>query len=98
MRVQLMCADLRPAAASLSQPLLHELEDLAVSAARSAGKFIVQERPEGLGVLETKSSINDIVTVMDQQSEALLRAQLLSARLARERRASPGSSTRSMEP
>jgi len=64
----------------LSQPVLRELEDLAVSAARAAGTFIVNERPRGLGVLDTKSSINDIVTEMDQQSEALLRAHLLNAR------------------
>jgi myo-inositol-1(or 4)-monophosphatase len=64
----------------LSAPLLRELEDLAVSAARAAGTFIVAERPRGLGVLDTKSSINDIVTEMDQQSEVLLRAHLLSAR------------------
>jgi myo-inositol-1(or 4)-monophosphatase len=87
-----MCADLRfsgpamPASwserlsALLSESLLHELEDLAVSAARAAGDFIVRERPRGLGVLDTKTSINDIVTEMDQQSEALLRAHLLSAR------------------
>ena len=62
------------------QPLLRELEDLAVSAARAAGRFIVQDRPRGLGVLDTKSSVNDIVTVMDQQSEALLRRHLLGAR------------------
>ena len=60
--------------------LLRELEDLAVAAARAAGSFIVNERPHALGVLNTKSSVNDIVTVMDQQSEALLRAHLLSAR------------------
>jgi myo-inositol-1(or 4)-monophosphatase len=66
--------------ARLSESLLHDLEDLAVSAARAAGDFIVQERPRGLGVLDTKSSINDIVTEMDQRSEALLRAHLLSAR------------------
>jgi myo-inositol-1(or 4)-monophosphatase len=63
-----------------AEPLLLELEALAVSAARAAGTFIVQERPRGLGVLDTKSSINDIVTVMDQQSEALLRRHLLGAR------------------
>jgi len=62
------------------QPLLRELEDLAVSAARAAGRFIVQDRPRGLGVVDTKSSVNDIVTVMDQQSEALLRRHLLGAR------------------
>ncbi len=79
-----MCAKLNFSGQGLSEPLpqllLRELEDLAVSAARTAGRFIVQERPRGLGVLDTKSSVNDIVTVMDQQSEALLRAYLLSAR------------------
>jgi len=75
-----MCADVGLPGQALSEPLLHELEDLAVSAARAAGRFIVRERPRGLGVLDTKSSVNDIVTVMDQQSEALLRAHLLGAR------------------
>jgi myo-inositol-1(or 4)-monophosphatase len=61
-------------------PLLRDLESLAISAASTAGKFIVQERPRGLAVLGTKSSVNDIVTVMDQRSEALLRSHLLGAR------------------
>jgi myo-inositol-1(or 4)-monophosphatase len=65
---------------SLPDALLRELEALAVSAARAAGTFIVQERPRGLGVAGVKSSVNDIVTVMDQQSEVLLRAHLLGAR------------------
>jgi myo-inositol-1(or 4)-monophosphatase len=69
-----------PAVSEPSEPLLRELEDLAVSSARAAGRFIVEERPRGLGVAQTKSSINDIVTVMDQQSEALLRRHLLGAR------------------
>ena len=64
----------------LPEPLLRELEDLAVSAARAAGRFIVQDRPRGLGVAQTKSSVNDIVTEMDQRSEALLRRHLLGAR------------------
>ena len=117
-RVRLMCPDLsvsgqslpeEPLSKTLGQPLLRELEDLAVSAARAAGRFIVHERPRGLGVLDTKSSINDIVTVMDQQSEALLRAHLLGARpddailgeedgASQGPRASPGSSTRSTAP
>ncbi|MEO6143963.1 MAG: inositol monophosphatase family protein [Dermatophilaceae bacterium] len=79
-----MCAKLSFSGQGLSGPLpqllLRELEGLAVSAARAAGRFIVDDRPRGLGVLDTKSSVNDIVTVMDQQSEALLRAHLLSAR------------------
>jgi len=101
-----MCPDLsvsgqslpeEPLSKTLGQPLLRELEDLASSAARTAGHFIVHERPRGLGVLDTKSSINDIVTEMDQQSEALLRAHLLGARpddaiLGEEGGASQGSS------
>src|SRR5450631_3990411 len=86
-----------PLSKTPGQPLLGELEDLATSAAGAAGRFIVQERPRGLGVLDTKSSINDIVTEMDQQSEALLRAHLLGARpddaiLGEEGGASQGSS------
>jgi myo-inositol-1(or 4)-monophosphatase len=65
---------------ALPDELLRELEALAVSAAREAGRFIVQERPRGMGVLDTKSSVNDIVTVMDGRSEELLRAHLLGAR------------------
>jgi myo-inositol-1(or 4)-monophosphatase len=69
-----------PTVSEPSEPLLRELEALAVSAAREAGRFIVEDRPRGLGVVDTKSSVNDIVTVMDQQSEALLRRHLLGAR------------------
>jgi myo-inositol-1(or 4)-monophosphatase len=81
----------------LTQLLLRELEDLAVSAAREAGRFIVAERPRALGVADTKSSINDVVTVMDQQSEALLRSRLLAVRpddaiLGEEDGSSPGTS------
>ena len=75
-----MCADVRLPGQTPSEVVLRELEDLAIAAARAAGRFIVQERPRSLGVLDTKSSINDIVTVMDQQSEALLVDHLLGAR------------------
>jgi len=83
--------------AAVSEPLLRELEDLAVSAARAAGTFIVHERPRALLVLDTKSSVNDVVTEMDQRSEALLRSHLLGARpddaiLGEEDGASQGSS------
>lgn len=61
-------------------PILRELEQLAVSAARAAGRFIIDDRPDALDVAETKSSISDIVTVMDQRSEELLRRYLLKAR------------------
>ena len=92
-----MCADLTLRGQELPEPLLRELEALAVSAAGVAGRFIVQDRPRGVGVVETKSSVNDIVTVMDQQSEALLRRHLLGARphdavLGEEEGASDGTS------
>ncbi|HZW43995.1 MAG TPA: inositol monophosphatase family protein [Dermatophilaceae bacterium] len=64
----------------MPEPLLRELEELAVTAAGAAGRFIVDDRPRGMGVLDTKSSVNDIVTVMDQESELLLRRILLGAR------------------
>ena len=75
-----MAVDLMLSGHALPELLLRELEELAVAAARAAGRFIVDDRPRGLGVLDTKSSVNDIVTVMDKQSEMLLRRQLLSAR------------------
>ena len=75
-----MADDLGRSARAMPGPLLRELEELAVSSARAAGAFIVEKRPRDLGVAQTKSSVNDIVTVMDQQSEALLRRHLLDAR------------------
>jgi myo-inositol-1(or 4)-monophosphatase len=75
-----MSVDLMLSGHALPEPLLRELEELAVAAARAAGRFIVDDRPRGLEVLDTKSSVNDIVTVMDQQSEVLLRRHLLGAR------------------
>jgi myo-inositol-1(or 4)-monophosphatase len=65
---------------AVPEPLLRELEGLAISAAGAAGRFIVEGRPQNLGVAGTKSSVNDVVTVMDQRSEALLRRRLLGAR------------------
>ena len=56
------------------------LERLAVEVAHEAGRFIVDERPGGLGVAQTKSSATDVVTVMDQGCEKLLRALLGAAR------------------
>ncbi|MGZ4629282.1 inositol monophosphatase family protein [Oryzihumus sp.] len=59
---------------------LAALERLAVDTAHEAGRFIVDERPGGLGVAQTKSSATDVVTVMDQGCEKLLRALLGAAR------------------
>jgi myo-inositol-1(or 4)-monophosphatase len=75
-----MPVDLMLSGQPLPEPVLRELEELAVTAAGAAGRFIVDDRPRGMGVLDTKSSVNDIVTVMDQESEVLLRRILLGAR------------------
>ena len=53
---------------------------LAESAAREAGVLVRDERPRDLGVAATKSTPTDVVTVMDQRSERLLRDRLLGAR------------------
>jgi myo-inositol-1(or 4)-monophosphatase len=56
------------------------LERLAVEVALEAGRLIVDERPDDLGVAKTKSSATDVVTVMDQRAQDLLRARILEAR------------------
>ncbi|HEX8498624.1 MAG TPA: inositol monophosphatase family protein, partial [Actinomycetales bacterium] len=57
-----------------------ELLALAVGAALAGGALIRDERPGDLGVAVTKSSPTDVVTVMDQVCERLLRELLLGAR------------------
>ena len=59
---------------------LAELEEVAVEAALEAGRLIVDERPDDLGVSKTKSSATDVVTVMDQRAQDLLRSRLGAAR------------------
>jgi myo-inositol-1(or 4)-monophosphatase len=60
--------------------LLAELLAVAGAAAAEAGAMVRDERPDDLTVAATKSSPTDIVTVMDQRSERLLRDRLLAAR------------------
>ena len=60
--------------------VLEALEALAVEVATEAGRLIVDERPENLGVSKTKSPATDIVTVMDQRAQDLLRSRLQEAR------------------
>jgi myo-inositol-1(or 4)-monophosphatase len=60
--------------------LAHDLLELAERAARTAGDLIRDERPDQLGVASTKSSPTDVVTVMDERSERLLRDLLLGER------------------
>jgi myo-inositol-1(or 4)-monophosphatase len=59
---------------------LAALESLALDVARTCARLIVDERPRDLGVAATKSSRTDVVTVMDQRSEALARELLGTAR------------------
>ncbi len=66
--------------------VLAELEQLAVEIALEAGRLIVDERPADLGVSRTKSTATDVVTVMDQRAQDLLRSRL---RVAAPRRRLP---------
>ena len=59
---------------------LEVLEALAVEVALDAGRLIVDERPANLGVSKTKSTATDVVTVMDQRAQDLLRTRLQEAR------------------
>ncbi len=65
---------------SADAALSHDLLALAERAARAAGDLVRDERPVDLGVASTKSSPTDVVTVMDERSEQLLRELLLTAR------------------
>jgi myo-inositol-1(or 4)-monophosphatase len=56
------------------------LVELSERVAREAGVLIETKRPARLEVAMTKSSPTDVVTEMDQASEALLRARLSAAR------------------
>lgn len=55
---------------------VRDLEAIAVDIATSAGRLVVDDRPRDLGVTATKSSVTDIVTVMDQRSQDHLLARL----------------------
>ena len=59
---------------------LEALERLAVEVCLEAGRLIVDERPANLGVSKTKSTATDVVTVMDQRAQDLLRSRLHEAR------------------
>ncbi|MEO7447539.1 MAG: inositol monophosphatase family protein [Humibacillus sp.] len=59
---------------------LVDLERLCIELAVTAGRFIRDERPDRLGVAETKSTDTDVVTVMDRASEELLHQLILEAR------------------
>lgn len=57
-----------------------ELRELAIEFAIEAGRFVRDERPASVDVRSTKASDLDVVTIMDTQCEALLRASILAER------------------
>jgi myo-inositol-1(or 4)-monophosphatase len=70
----------RPQPALPDGVTVEELERLCVALATEASRFIRDERPPRMGVAATKSSDTDVVTVMDQRSEELLRRRIQQAR------------------
>ncbi|MGW6275900.1 inositol monophosphatase family protein [Kribbella sp. NPDC055071] len=61
---------------STSQDLL----ELAVDVATEAAAMIVERRRGTITVADTKSTVTDIVTAVDRESEELIRARVLKAR------------------
>ncbi len=57
-----------------------ELLDLATSIARQAGELAARRRAEGVTVAASKSSLEDIVTEADRETEDLIRSLLADAR------------------
>ncbi|MEV6651501.1 inositol monophosphatase family protein [Streptomyces sp. NPDC051219] len=64
----------------MTDPLLSELLDLALEAARQAGDLLRDGRPADLGVAATKSSPIDVVTEMDIAAEKLITGFLADRR------------------
>ncbi|WP_350347578.1 inositol monophosphatase family protein [Agromyces sp. G08B096] len=57
-----------------------ELRALAADLARRASRLVADERQAGVSVAATKSSLVDVVTAVDQASEAFIRAALAELR------------------
>lgn len=64
----------------LSRTALASLADLAGSLAREAGGVVHRLREEGVEIADTKSSLADVVTAADRESERMLAAALREAR------------------
>ncbi|WP_207454493.1 inositol monophosphatase family protein [Herbiconiux sp. SYSU D00978] len=62
----------------MTQPA--ELLELATAIAVEAGELVRRRRAEGVEVAESKSSITDVVTFADRESEDLIRARIAEAR------------------
>lgn len=81
----------------VTDPLLPELLDLALEAARRAGALLRDGRPDDLAVAMTKTSSIDVVTEMDIAAEKLITGFLSEHRpqdgfLGEEGASSPGTS------
>jgi myo-inositol-1(or 4)-monophosphatase len=57
-----------------------ELLDIAVRIANSAAELAARRRTEGVAVAASKSSLEDVVTAADRETEALIRSLLAEAR------------------
>lgn len=57
-----------------------ELTDLATSIALKAGELAMRRRGEGVTIAASKSSLEDIVTQADRETEDLIRSMLADAR------------------
>lgn len=57
-----------------------ELLELATRIAVSAGELVARRRAEGVRVAASKSSLEDVVTDADRESEALIRSLIAEAR------------------
>src|SRR5262245_45183682 len=57
-----------------------DLLKLAVQVAEEAAELIVERRRGRITVADTKSTVTDIVTAVDRESEELIRARILQAR------------------
>ncbi|MGW0120162.1 inositol monophosphatase family protein [Streptomyces sp. NPDC003327] len=64
----------------MTDPLLTELLDLALEAARRAGALLRDGRPDDLAVAKTKTSSIDVVTEMDIAAEKLITGYLAEHR------------------
>ncbi|HEY9338803.1 MAG TPA: inositol monophosphatase family protein, partial [Kribbella sp.] len=57
-----------------------DLLKLAVEVAEEAARLIVERRRGTITVADTKSTVTDVVTAVDRESEELIRARVLKAR------------------
>ena len=64
----------------MSTDISQDLLKLAVEVAEEAARLIVERRRGTITVADTKSTVTDVVTAVDRESEELIRARILQAR------------------